>query len=245
MATNEITTIPVVAETLAGIDVFANLDSRTREAIARQCFGRVYRQGQELTAPADESKDVFFVISGSVKVAVYSRSGREVVFRAMNAGSMFGELAAVDNEPRSAYIHANEDTSVAVLTQHKFLELLVTYPQISLGVMSHLSTLIRSLSTRVFEHDALKVGSRIHSELLRLADNQETEANYTEICPAPTDEEFARLVGTNRAAVNRELSNMRKANLVDKKQGCIQILDIAALRQLVENPGDRYDAGAR
>jgi len=238
----EAASFTVTADTLGAISLFTHLDRQPREAIARQCAGRTYQPGEEVVSMTDTQHHVYFIVSGCVKVAVYSHSGREVVFRNMEASAMLGELAAIDDEPRSAYVYAVERSAVVVLSRARFLALLASDAQIAMGVMRHLVRLVRLLSQRVFEHDALKVGSRIHSELLRMADARTRNGNLVEIRPAPTDEAIARVIGTNRAAVNRELSKLRKSKLLEKRAGCLRILDLAALSRLAERHEDRYSS---
>ena len=55
---------------------------------------------------------MFFVISGSVRVMIQS-AGREVLLRQIDAGEFFGELAAIDGQPRSSGIVATTDVTIA------------------------------------------------------------------------------------------------------------------------------------
>jgi CRP-like cAMP-binding protein len=61
----------------------------------------------------DTTNDVFFIVSGTVRVKLQLVSGREVLLREINAGEFFGELAAIDNQPRSSGIVAVTDVIAA------------------------------------------------------------------------------------------------------------------------------------
>ena len=54
----------------------------------------------------DDSREVFFVVRGQVRVTFFSECGREVSFRDLPAGEMFGELSAIDGLPRSCTVVA-------------------------------------------------------------------------------------------------------------------------------------------
>src|SRR5690606_26748768 len=116
----------------------------------------------------DESNDVFFIVDGQVRAIIYSADGKAVTFRDLRKGDMFGELAAIDGQRRSATIEAVSDCFVAQLSATAFWELLLSEPAVARAVLVHLIGLVRSLSTRVYEFSTLAVRNRIHAELLRL-----------------------------------------------------------------------------
>ena len=70
---------------------------------------------------------MYFIVSGEVRVKHFSARGRAVSFRDMAAGEMFGELAALDGQPRSAEVAALEPTFIASLTRERFLPLTVGF----------------------------------------------------------------------------------------------------------------------
>lgn len=239
MRTTELT-VAITAGSLAGLSVLAGLSATVREKVAARCVGRMYGPHEVITTPTDRSRDVYFIVSGRVKVALFSRSGREVVFRTMDAGAMFGELAAVDGEHRSAVIQALQEVHAAVLSQSQFLRLLRDDPDFSLSVLRHVTGLVRSLSQRVFEHDALKVGGRLHAELMRLARSHGVTDNKARIDPAPTDEAFARIIGTNRTGVSREFAKLREYGIVARRGSALVIADVDLLETLASEYDDKY-----
>src|SRR4030081_2420129 len=99
-------------ETLAKVPLFRSLAADTIAALDRQCSWRRAPAGQWIIDYQDASSDVFFVVSGAVRVVIQS-AGREVLLRQINAGELFGELAAIDNAPRSSGIVAMTDVTGA------------------------------------------------------------------------------------------------------------------------------------
>ena len=89
-------------ETLATVGLFRSLDAANIDLLDIQCSWRRLSRNQWIVDYQDTSNDVFFIVSGAVRVKLQSASGREVLLREINAGDFFGELAAIDNEPRSA-----------------------------------------------------------------------------------------------------------------------------------------------
>ena len=222
----------VTAETLSGIDMFAGLDASSRETIASLCEGRRFEAKQQILSQSDTDCEAFFIVSGAVKIGVYSDTGKEIIFRELRAGRMFGELSAIDNRPRSAHVTAIDDTAVVVLSSEHFRSVTSEYPLVATRVMRFLCGIVRALSIRVYEHDALPVNSRVHAELLRLAHENMVDGNRAEISPTPTHVEFAAHIGTHREAVTKELNKMRKMGLVERMGRTLVVHDVNAIEHL-------------
>src|SRR6266849_5768411 len=100
-------------ETLAKIALFRSLDAAKIEQLDTQCSWCRATRNQWIIDYQDTSNDVFFVVSGTLRVKIQSVSGREVLLREINAGEFFGEIAAIDNQPRSSGILAGTDVTFA------------------------------------------------------------------------------------------------------------------------------------
>lgn len=222
----------VTAETLCGIDMFADLDTACRDRIARRCQGRRFQAKQQILSQSDNDCEAFFIVSGAVKIGVYSDSGKEIIFRELGARRMFGELSAIDRRQRSAHAYALEDSAVAVLSSDDFRSITSEHPVVAGRVMQMLCALVRALSIRVYEHDALSVNSRVHAELLRLAQENMVGDNRAEISPTPTHVEFAAHIGTHREAVTKELNKMRRMGLLQRCGRTLVVNDVTAIEQL-------------
>ena len=204
--------------------------------VSCRCFSaRVSRRTNPSSARERPSRRVYFIVSGEVRVKHFSARGRAVSFRDMAAGEMFGELAALDGQPRSAEVAALEPTFIASLTSERFLTLLRDSPEVALSVMRRLTRLVRALSDRVVDFSTLAVRNRIHAEVLRLVRQAGVENNRAEISKMPTHEEIAARVSTHREAVVRELKTFKECGLVEKPgHRRLIVLDVARLERIVE-----------
>jgi hypothetical protein len=86
---------------LAGIAIFSGLPEKTLERLQLQCRWRRYQTGEAIVGYLDSSDDVFFIISGEVRVTIYSLAGKVVSFRELGPGEVFGEYPAID--PRGQF----------------------------------------------------------------------------------------------------------------------------------------------
>ena len=99
----------VEVEQLAALDIRANL--------------RNLDSGQILFDQADQSRDVYFLVSGRLLVVHWTEDGREMVFGRIDVRTHLGELAAIDNGKRSLSVYAHREAQVLVVSQSDFQSL--------------------------------------------------------------------------------------------------------------------------
>ena len=128
-------------------------------------------------------------------------------------------LSAIDGLPRSASIVAIVNSIVARMPPAAFRATVHAYPDVCDQLLALLASQIRMLANRVSEYDALDVRARIHSELLRLARPARDGEGSAVISPVPTHSELAARVSSRREAVTRELNNMERAGLLQRRRG--------------------------
>jgi CRP-like cAMP-binding protein len=168
-----------------------------------------------------------------VRITTYSQGGRQVTFRDFAAGETFGEVAALDGEPRSADVIALEATLLASLAPAQFARLLAEEPVLGSRVLKRLARLVRALSERVIDLSTLGVQNRIHAEILRLAREAGVEKNRARLEPGPRHADIASQVSTYREEVTRELSALAKTGVLAKDGGALVIRDVKRLERLV------------
>jgi CRP/FNR family cyclic AMP-dependent transcriptional regulator len=201
-----------------------------RQALARARALRV-RKGQTVVARGANSTEVFFVLEGRLEVVLYSADGREVLLRSLRPGDMFGELAAIDGQHRSASIVAQTDGRLMGIGRSDFRA------AVDAWLSEHLVAQIRIMTERLFELSALNVQSRLHCELLRIARAGLGPIGVTEVRPAPTHAELASRIGTHREAVTREMRALAERNIVRGGRRRLEFLDIPSLEAAVVRLG--------
>ncbi len=190
-------------------------------------------KGRTLVEKGSRSTDVFFLLEGTAKVLRYSANGREVCVHNVGAGDMFGEIAVLDGEPRSASIVASSELVVVAMRANDFMACLESSPAAGIWLARALALGMRRLTEQVFELSALNVQARIHCELLRLAQRGERRNGSIEVRPAPTHAELADRIGTHREAVTRELSALSEEGIIRHGRRSLIIVDLARLEQRI------------
>ena len=213
---------------LRGIGLLQSLSDAELGALEQRCRWRRVGPGQQILDRSSDNRDVFFVVSGSVRAVDFSPSGREVVYAVIAAGGHFGELSAIDGVERSAWVVAIEDCLLAALTPTQFESLIRSQPEVALELLRALVTIIRTTDERLTEVATLGTTARVCRELLRLARADERSGAWL-IAPLPTQRELAGRAGTTRETVARTLSQLARENIVQRTGRALRILDRAGL----------------
>lgn len=218
---------------LAVIREFHALPPTDLETIGARCQWRRYGAGEVVLRYQDSGDCIYFIVEGTIRLTFYSVSGHEVILGDLPAGEMFGELAAIDGQRRSATGVARTDALLAAMPAHVFRALIQESPQIAMAILCRLAGQVRRLTERVFDFSTLAVRNRIHAALLRLAKDRMTTPNQAVITPAPTHIDLANLISTHREAVTRELNDLVRDHLIRREDHSLIILDVAKLAKMV------------
>lgn len=220
---------------LRNIGLLAGLAPERLDALAQQCVWRSHEAGRRIISRNAPDRDVYLLVSGRVRITTYSQGGRQVTFRDIAAGEIFGEVAALDDKPRTADVIALDNALLASLPPAAFRRLLADEPQLGSRMLARLASLVRALSERVIDLSTLGVQNRIHAELLRLAREAGVERNSARIEPAPKHADIASQVSTYREQVTRELSALARGGVIAKDGNALVVRDVKRLQKMVED----------
>lgn len=221
---------------LASVKLFADLTPAERAALEQQCAFRRYMAGEQIIDRQSDSRDMFCVVRGTVRVVIYSASGREVSLDDVDASGYFGELACLDSRPRSASVVALTNTVVAAISPAVLERILLAHPKIGLTLIRNLTRMIRQATDRIFDLSTLGANNRVYAELLRLAKpNQKDGGKTSVIRPVPIHSDIASRVSTTRETVARVLSDLGKKQVVVKEGASLIIKDIKQLKDMIDN----------
>lgn len=224
------------AANLDGVPLLKELAQKERDDLVRQCRFRRYAEGEHIIDGQSGGRDVFFVVAGLVRVVNYSPSGREVAFDDIPSGNFFGELAALDGGPRSAFVQAQSPGATAAAMPHEvFIDLLMRHPKIALEIMRRLARVIRFSTERIMDLSTVGANNRVHAELLRLAQAAGRNGNSSTISPIPHHADIASRVSTTRETVARVFSELTKAGLLERNKSALVVPDVDRLIELVED----------
>ncbi|MDA3950785.1 MAG: ATP-binding protein [Spirochaeta sp.] len=122
---------------------FQDLDDAVVDAVAELCGSATYRAGEFIFSEGNHGDTLFIVLSGEVQV--WKHHGREDanLLSRYQTGRIFGEMALVDELPRSATAVAARDSELLFLRRADFSGLVRQYPELAMSIMRSLSAIVR------------------------------------------------------------------------------------------------------
>jgi len=226
-----------VGNGLKDVDLFAGVPADERHKVERLCRWRRYAAQEQIIDRQSGNSDVYCVVRGRVRIVVYSLSGRELTLDDIVAGGHFGELAAIDGQPRSASVMALEDTTLAILPAEHFRRAMRECPVLADNVMRRLVSMVRASTDRIIDLSTLGANNRVHAELLRRARQSGTTdaEGHVTLSPIPVHGDIASRVSTARETVARVLNDLARQGIVRRDRDALVILDMARLAEMVES----------
>jgi CRP-like cAMP-binding protein len=221
-------------ETLARVDLFRSLAPAEIIQLDTRCIWRRAKAKEWIIDYQDEGTDVFFLITGVVRVMIRCVSGRETILRDIEAGAYFGELAAIDGQARSASILAVTDATIAKMAASTFLETVTEHPDVCLQLLRLVTGQVRMLSNRVNEFTTLCVRDRLYVELLRVSRPDREHDQQAIISPPPLHADLAGRISTRRETVTKELSALEREGLLQRGRRSLVILDVPRLVGMID-----------
>lgn len=220
---------------LGTFDIFRALSIDQREQIANELLMYRVGKGQFVISDKSSSTDVYFLVSGRIRVCSIAQTGKQIHFEELLPGMMFGELSAIDGLERSSDCLSMEDCTLAIMTSDHFKRVINRHPEVQQSVLLRLAAMVRGNMRKVFEFSALTVGQRIHCELLRLASDARADSPEILLATVPTHAEIASRVSTHREAVTRELKLLETDGLITWKKNHHVIHDVVKLSEMAFN----------
>lgn len=221
-----------VFDHLRAIDLFSGLGADQIQAIAR--IGDIQNVSKgEIVIHEDEqqSRGLFIILEGEVKVVLTGSDGREAVLAFLSEGEFFGEMSLLDGDPRSATVRASNDATLLFLKRDAFFELLRTFPEIAIAMLTELSSRLRNANRKISALALSPVNARISGALLQLAELRGVRVRGQIIIrDRPTQQEIADMANTTRETVSRVLGQFHKEGLVAIEGRDLLILQEEKLR---------------
>lgn len=186
---------------------------RLARAISHPARHTVFQEGEA-------GDHLLVVMQGRVKVSLISPEGREAILSILEPGDVFGEMALLDGEPRSATVTTMEKSTFLVLWRRDFLPFLERNPQVALKLLAALSKRLRATNEMVGGLSFLNLPARLARILINLGQQYgKLTAEGIAIGIKLSQEELGNLVGVSRESVNRQIRLWVEAGVLDYTHG--------------------------
>jgi CRP/FNR family cyclic AMP-dependent transcriptional regulator len=214
-------------DALAGVEMFAGLDSEVRTRVAAIAVPRHYRRGQLLFVEDDPGESLLVLRKGAVSVFRTAASGDRALLSVIRPPGVLGDVSLLDGAPRSASAEALEDTTALALSRAAFLDLVHAQPRVLDAVLRSFGSLIRRLTDQTADHVFLDLAGRVAKTLVRLAGDTSAPLVTIEL----NQTQLAEMAGGSRQSINQALGTFAQRGWLHTEGRRIVVTDLAALRR--------------
>ncbi|MGY4474902.1 CRP/FNR family cyclic AMP-dependent transcriptional regulator [Bradyrhizobium sp. USDA 3364] len=208
--------------------MFADLGADELQRLSGLCHTQQLTNGEVLFQKGDPGDALFGVRRGQMRIETGAADGSRLTLNFMGPGDLFGEVAVLDGQDRTADATAGEQTELFVLRREDFLGFLEREPKVAVRLIALLCQRIRWQSERMEESVLQPLPVRLARRLCALAEDFGSEVHISQ-------EQLGIFVGAARESVNRQLQTWRKDGIVDLQRGRIMLHNMTKLTAVARN----------
>lgn len=205
------------------------------ELLARHSRVMEVPAGKTIFRKHDPGDTMIVVISGKVVICSQSTDGREVVFNIINPGEVFGEIAFLDGQERTADARVLENAVCVVLDRRSFLPFLEDNPKVVIELLTVLCERVRSTTVHIEDTAFLEFRSRLAKKLLAFGQHYGKAVDKgSRIELAISQTELGAMLQATRESVNRQMRTWVKKGVIEVDKGSITLVDLDRLETIAE-----------
>jgi CRP/FNR family transcriptional regulator len=225
-------------ELLKSVTLFSDLEGEELERFSHVAVPRSFPAGTRVFHEGDDSDACYIVKEGSFRVTREHSDGRAITLATLGPGEIFGELAMLDGDKRSASAEALTEGELLALPANDVRALLARHPEISLKLVAGLVRRLRAANVRLSRQSFQTVPSRVAGILAQLSREAQDEGGSDgepeqEVTIQMNQTDLAQLAGTSRESVSRFLAELERAGVVRSGRGRVTVLDPPKLRNYI------------
>lgn len=195
--------------------LFGELSDSEIDALARVASQHEFARDEVIFSVQESADGLYVIASGRVKVCVPTSGGKELILATLGAEQFFGEMALLDNEPRSASVMAQLPTTVYRIHRDDFEALIQSHPGIARKLLRELSLRLRRANAQVESLISLDVIGRLARFFIDLARvHGQVLGNGWVAVRRPTHQDIANSIGTTRETVTRLMNELESRGVV-------------------------------
>ncbi len=221
---------------LRRVRVFSTLSEDELAQVAQVTMARRFEAGAVVFREGDEGSTCYIVRTGRARAIREHPDGRSITLAHFDSGDIFGEMAMLDGERRSATVEATEATEAIAILSADMHRLLREHPDISVKLIAALGQRLRDTNERLARQSFQTVQSRVAAALAQLvaaARGSDGSAPETDVLITATQAELAQLAGSSRESASRFLAVLERAGIITQGRGKLTVHDPEALSRYV------------
>ena len=217
-----------------GHALFGKLPQADLDALLLHARVEHYPAGHVIFAKGSPGRSMVAILKGGVRISTPSPAGPDIVLTILPAGEVFGEIALLDGEDRTADATAISDCDLLVLDHRDFVPFLERRADLCILLLKLLCQRLRQTDQQFEEAMFGRLDGRLAMALVRLAGNAPASAASAKggVVLRITQQELAGMVGAARESVNTQLHVWQNAGVLRLGKRLIEITDVTALETL-------------
>ncbi len=216
----------MIIDFLSTVSIFSEIDKDSLNEVSEITTERTYPKGSMIILEEEYGDKLFIVQSGTVKITRVNDEGKEVILALLGSSEIFGEMAILDGESRSANVLAQEACSLLVISSEDFIKILKKNFKVSFALMSELAKKLRKSDLQIEALSLSDAEHRIGVSILNLAEDMGVIRNgKVTIQNLPFQQDIANMAGTSRETVSRVMKTFEDRNLILKEGHTVIIPD--------------------
>lgn len=216
---------------IAAIPLFNGLPDDQLSAIRQIAVERQHNKGQTIFSEGDETKGLFVVVDGRVKIYKVSSEGKEQILHIIEAGQSFGEVTLFTGQQLPANAQALLKTRLLLFPRSAFVDLVTANPSLALNLLAIMSKKLRQFAAQIENLSLKEIPARLASYLTYLAKEQGSEEAVT---LNVSKGQLASLLGTIPETLSRIFARLSGQNLIRVEGPKITLLDLQGIEDLAE-----------
>ncbi|MGE7917547.1 Crp/Fnr family transcriptional regulator [Viridibacillus sp. NPDC093762] len=185
----------------------------------------------------DRTQDVFFVVSGQVRISKETASGKEITIRICGSNNLIGESTIFSSlDYNSTTATAMEQTTILTIDNNTLELYLSQEPSLMIACLRWIQ--LQNMKSQSRLRDLLLHGKKgaLFSTLIRLSNTygEKLDDGSININYKLTNNELANLCATSREVINRTLNDLKKNNIITFDKSTITVLNLQFLKDECE-----------
>jgi|TARA_B110001454_G_scaffold198655_1_gene202924 CRP-like cAMP-binding protein len=218
---------------LSSVSIFSDLSDSELINIQSLCKTRKYPKNSMIILEEEMGDVVFIVMIGTVKITRVNDEGKEVILAMLGSGEVFGEMAILDGESRSANALAQENSEVVTINREDFLNIIKTNNKVAINLMTEFAIRLRKSDQQIEALSLDDAEHRIGVSILNLAEEMGViRKGVVTVDNLPYQQDIANMAGTSRETVSRVMKIFEDRGLITKTGHKLSIPDYAFFKRI-------------
>jgi len=220
---------------ISAIPLFNGLPDDQLSAIRQIAVEKQYNKGQTIFSEEDETKGLFVVVDGRVKIYKVSSEGKEQILHIIEAGQSFGEVTVFTGQQMPANAQSLTKSRLLLFPRSAFVGLVTANPSLALNLLAIMSKKLRQFAVQIENLSLKEIPARLASYLIYLAEEQ---GSADAITLNVSKGQLASLLGTIPETLSRIFAKLSGQNLIRVEGPKITLLDLQGIEDLAEHGKD-------